>query len=51
VDAYISAKMKEPGISGAALVVVEGDHIVHLKAFGVTDGSSRKVTAKTPFFM
>jgi CubicO group peptidase (beta-lactamase class C family) len=32
VDAYISAKIKELGIPGAALVIVQGDQIVHLKA-------------------
>jgi CubicO group peptidase (beta-lactamase class C family) len=50
VDAYISTKMKELGIPGAALVIVQGDQIVHLKAFGVADGSGRLVTPQTPFF-
>lgn len=50
VDAYISAKIKELGIPGAALVIVQGDQIVHLKAFGVADGSGRAVTPQTPFF-
>ncbi|MGE5375140.1 MAG: serine hydrolase domain-containing protein [Bacteroidota bacterium] len=50
VDAYIRTKMKELGIPGAALVIVEGDQIVHLKAFGVADGSGRPVTPQTPFF-
>jgi CubicO group peptidase (beta-lactamase class C family) len=50
VDTYISTKMKELGIPGAALVIVQGDQIVHLKAFGVADGSGRPVTAQTPFF-
>lgn len=50
VDAYISTRMKELGIPGAALVIVQGDQIVHLKAFGVADGSGRAVTPQTPFF-
>ncbi len=50
VDRYISTKMKELGIPGAALVIVQGDHIVHLKAFGVADASGRPVTPRTPFF-
>jgi CubicO group peptidase (beta-lactamase class C family) len=50
VDEYISTKMKELGIPGAALVVVEGDQIVHLKAFGVADASGRPVTPQSPFF-
>ena len=50
IDDYISTKMKELAIPGAALVVVQGDQIVHLKAFGVADGSGRPVTPQTPFF-
>jgi CubicO group peptidase (beta-lactamase class C family) len=50
VDTYISAKMKELGIPGAALVIVQGDQIVHLKQFGVADADGRPVTPQTPFF-
>jgi CubicO group peptidase (beta-lactamase class C family) len=50
VDKYISTKMKELGIPGAALVIVEGDQIVHLKAFGVADAAGRPVTPQSPFF-
>ena len=50
VDAYISAKMEELGIPGAALVIVQGDQIVHVKGFGAADGSGRPVTPQTPFF-
>ena len=50
VDAYISTRMKELGIPGAALVIIQGDQIVHLKAFGVADASGRPVTPQTPFF-
>lgn len=50
VDAYISAKMKELDIPGAALVIVQGNQIVHLKAFGVADADGRPVTPQTPFF-
>jgi CubicO group peptidase (beta-lactamase class C family) len=50
IDDYISTSMKELGIPGAALVIVQGDQIVHLKAFGVADGSGRRVTTQTPFF-
>ena len=39
VDIYISTTMKELGIPGAALVIVQGAKIVHLKAFGVADAS------------
>ena len=50
VDTYISAKMKELRVPGAALVIIESDHIVHLKAFGVADAFGRPVTPQTPFF-
>ena len=50
VDHYISTTMKELGIPGAALVIVEGDQIVHLKAFGVADANGRPVTPQSPFF-
>jgi CubicO group peptidase (beta-lactamase class C family) len=50
VDAYISTRMKELGIPGTALVIVQGDQIVHLKAFGVADAEGRLVTPQTPFF-
>lgn len=50
VDAYVTAQMKELGIPGAALVVIQGDQIVHLRAFGVADAGGRPVTAETPFF-
>lgn len=50
VDEYINRKMKELDIPGSALVIVQGDQIVHLKAFGVADASGRPVTPQTPFF-
>ena len=50
VDSYVSTKMKELGIPGAALVIVQGDQIVHLKAFGVADATGRPVTPQSPFF-
>jgi CubicO group peptidase (beta-lactamase class C family) len=50
VDGYVITKMKELGIPGAALVIVDGDQIVYLKAFGVADASGRPVTPQSPFF-
>ena len=41
VDTYVSRKMKELGLPGAALVIVQGDQIVHLKGFGVADAAGR----------
>ena len=49
VDAYINTKMNELGIPGAAVVVVEGNQIVHMQAFGVADADGRPVTPQTPF--
>ena len=48
IDEYISTKMEELRIPGAALVIVQDDQIVHLKGFGVADGSGRPVTPQTP---
>jgi CubicO group peptidase (beta-lactamase class C family) len=50
IDEYIITRMKELEIPGSALVIVQGDQIVHLQAFGVADGSGRPVTPQTPFF-
>src|SRR6185503_5294861 len=50
IDSYIRTRMKELGIPGAAIVVVQDDQIIHLQAFGVADGSRRPVTPQTPFF-
>lgn len=50
VDAYISTRMKELGIPGAALVIVRNGQILHLAAFGVADGNGRAVRPQTPFF-
>jgi CubicO group peptidase (beta-lactamase class C family) len=50
VDDYISTKMKEFRIPGGALVIVQGDQIFHLKAFGIADAEGRLVTPQTPFF-
>lgn len=50
IDVYITAKMEELGIPGAALVIVQGDQIVHMKGFGVADSTGRPVTPQTPFF-
>ncbi|MFN8382526.1 MAG: serine hydrolase domain-containing protein [Anaerolineales bacterium] len=46
----MNASMKEFGIPGAALVIVQDDQIVHVKGFGVADASGRPVTLQTPFF-
>jgi hypothetical protein len=35
LDDYISTRMKDLGMPGAALVIVQGDQIVHLKSVGL----------------
>ena len=50
VDAYITSQMRELGIPGAALVIVQGDRIVHVRGFGVADAEGRPVTEQSPFF-
>jgi hypothetical protein len=35
--------------AGAALVIIQGDHIAHLEAFGVADASGRAVTPQNAF--
>lgn len=49
VDAFIESEMRDAGIPGVALAIVEGDRAVHLRGFGVADSSGRAVTPQTPF--
>ncbi len=49
VDAFVESQMRDAGIPGVALAIVEGDRAVHLRGFGVADSSGRPVTPQTPF--
>jgi CubicO group peptidase (beta-lactamase class C family) len=49
VDAFIESEMRDAGIPGVALAIVEGDRAVHLRGFGVADSSGRAVTPQTAF--
>lgn len=49
IDAYVSKQMRDLGIPGVALGIVQGNQIVHLRGFGVADETGRPVTAQTPF--
>jgi CubicO group peptidase (beta-lactamase class C family) len=49
IDSFIESEMRDAGIPGVALAIVEGDRAVHLRGFGVADGSGRPVTPQTPF--
>ena len=51
IDAYIEKELKEANIPGAALVIVEGNKITHLRGFGVAGPDGRPVTGETAFFL
>jgi CubicO group peptidase (beta-lactamase class C family) len=51
IDAYIQHQLQQMRMPGAALGIVKGDEIVHLEGFGVADGSGRKATSHTPFYI
>jgi CubicO group peptidase (beta-lactamase class C family) len=51
IDAYLETQIKELGIPGLALGIVQGDQIAYLKGFGSADASGRAVTAQTPFLL
>jgi CubicO group peptidase (beta-lactamase class C family) len=49
LDAYLASARDDIGIPGIAVVVVQGDHITHLRTLGVADASGRPITPDTPF--
>ena len=49
LDEYVAAQLERARIPGAALVVVEGDRVAHLAAFGRSGPSGEPVTPQTPF--
>lgn len=51
IDAYIEKQLEALNIPGAALVIVEGDRIVHFKGFGVTGPEGGVPTPQTPYFI
>ncbi len=51
VDAWLDGQLRDAGIPGAALVVVQDGRIVEERGFGVADASGRPVTATTPFMI
>lgn len=50
IDAYVTAALAADRVPGAALVIVQGDRIVHARGFG-SDGAGRPVTPATPFLL
>ncbi len=51
IDRYIEEQMKSTKIPGAALAIVKGDSILHIRGFGIADPSGRPVTPETPFVL
>ncbi len=48
IDAFVEAQMRRHRIPGLALVITQGDRVVHQRGFG-TAGDGRPVTPETPF--
>jgi CubicO group peptidase (beta-lactamase class C family) len=51
VDRYVANRVAEQRIPGAALAIVEQDHITRVTGFGVADPTGRPVTGETPFIL
>ncbi len=51
IDAYIESQLADTGIPGAALVIVEGDQITHVRGYGVAGEDGRPVTAESGFYI
>ena len=51
LDAYFERQLQRLHIPGAALAVVEGDQIVHMRGFGRSCPGGDTPTPKTPFFI
>jgi CubicO group peptidase (beta-lactamase class C family) len=49
IDTFIAEQMKRLKIPGAALAIVEGDQIVHLRGFGRACPGGEAPTPQTPF--
>ncbi len=51
VDRYLADERSSIGIPGLALVVVQGDRIVHATSLGIADDTGRPITPQTPFLL
>lgn len=51
IDRYIEAQMARLSIPGAALVIVEGEQIVHARGFGRACPGGEAPAPQTPFFI
>ena len=50
IDSYIEAQMKDIGLPGMSIGIIQGDQIVYVKGYGIADPSGRAVTPQTPFW-
>jgi CubicO group peptidase (beta-lactamase class C family) len=51
IDAYVEGQMRRLKIPGAALAIIEGGKIVHLRGFGRARPGGEAPTPQTPFFI
>ncbi len=51
IDSYVAARLERGRIPGAALAIVHGDSLLHMRAFGIADPSGRSVEVETPFIL
>ena len=51
IDAYIERHMHRLHVPGAALAIVEGDRIVHLRGFGMARPGGEAPSPQTPFIL
>ncbi len=50
IDAFVEDQMARHNIPGLALVITQGDRVIHRRGFG-TAGDERHVTPQTPFYI
>jgi CubicO group peptidase (beta-lactamase class C family) len=48
IDTYVTTRMEDLHIPGAAIGIVKDDQILYLRGFGIADPSGRLVTSQTP---
>lgn len=51
VDAHVTAQMQRLGIPGAAVGIVRGNQVEHLKGYGISADDGRPMTPQTPFYI
>ena len=51
VDAFVREQVERHGLPGLALVLVDGDRVVHMAGYGKADQTGRAVAPQTPFVL